>query len=166
MTKLSEAVERVEGFDPSRGLHILQHSLGVDRFGQGNQYRNHFVTGEGSTDYPDCQALVAAGLMTRQKGGRLTGGDDAFFVTEAGKAYVAEHSPPAPKLTASQRRYREWLKVSDATNESFIEFCRRQSALATEARRAETENTGSVHEGAGPKDNAQDMSAINTIGKE
>jgi hypothetical protein len=32
-------------------------------------------------------------------------------------------------------------------------------ALATEARRAETENTGSVHEGAGPKDNAQSDAA-------
>ena len=29
-------------------------------------------------------------------------------------------------------------------------------AIATEARRAETENTGSVHEGAGPKDIAHD----------
>lgn len=122
------------GFDPARGLHILQHSLGVDKHGQGAQYRNHFVTGEGSTDYPDCEALVAAGLMTKQRGGRLTGGDDAFFVTEAGKAYVSEHSPPAPKLTASQQRYREWLKVFDVTGESFIEFCRRttQSTGETE----------------------------------
>jgi hypothetical protein len=29
------------------------------------------------------------------------------------------------------------------------------TALATEARRAETVKQGSVHEGAGPKDNAQ-----------
>lgn len=113
------------GFDPVRGLHILQHSLGVDKYGQGNQYRNHFVTGEGSTDYPDCQALVRAGLMTRQKGGRLTGGDDAFFVTEDGKQYVAANSPPAPKLSRGQQRHREWLRVSDATGETFIEFCRR-----------------------------------------
>lgn len=114
-------------FDPSRGLHILQHSLGVDKYGQGNQYRNHFVTGEGSTDYPDCEALVRAGLMVRQKGGRLTGGDDAFFVTEEGKRYVATNSPPAPKLTRGQQRYREWLNVSDATGETFIEFCRRKA---------------------------------------
>jgi hypothetical protein len=33
------------------------------------------------------------------------------------------------------------------------------SALATEARRAETLQDGSVHDGAGPKDNAQDESA-------
>ena len=120
--------EEVSALDPSRGLHILQHSLGVDKHGQGKQYRNHFVTGEGSTDHPDCCALVRAGLMTKQKGGRLTGGDDAFFVTDAGKQYVADNSPPAPVLTRSQRRYREWLNVSDATGETFIEFCRRRDS--------------------------------------
>jgi hypothetical protein len=119
--------EEATGFDPARGLHILQHSLGVDKHGQGRQYRNHFVTGEGSIDHPDCSALVRAGLMTRQKGGALTGGDDAFFVTDAGKLYVAENSPPPPKLTRSQQRYRDWLRVSDATGESFIEFCRRKT---------------------------------------
>jgi hypothetical protein len=39
-----------------------------------------------------------------------------------------------------RRRYRSWLA---------------EEAIATEARRAETGNTGSVHEGAGPKDIAQ-----------
>ena len=34
-------------------LHILQHSLGLDKYGDGNQYRNHFVTGPGSTDFDD-----------------------------------------------------------------------------------------------------------------
>ena len=135
------------GFDPSRGLHILQHSLGVDRHGQGERYRNHFVTGEGSVDYPDCMALVGAGLMERRGYSALAGGDWCFTVTEAGAAYVAEHSPPPPKLTAGQRRYREWLDVSDATGETFIEFCRRKAASAIKARRAET-GTGSVHESA------------------
>jgi hypothetical protein len=116
------------GFDPSRGLHILQHSLGVDQFGQGRQYRNHFVTGEGSDDHPTCCGLVAAGLMTRQNGNQITGGDDAFFVTDAGRRYVAENSPPPPKLTRGQARYRDWLSVSDITGETFIEFCKRRAA--------------------------------------
>ena len=68
--------------------HILRHSLGVPDPGQTNMYRNHFVTGEGSTDYPDCMALLGLGMMTRQNGNELTGGDDAFFVTEIGKAAV------------------------------------------------------------------------------
>lgn len=118
----------MSGFDPARGLHILQHSLGIDQFGQGEQYRNHFVTGEGSKDHPDCMALVAAGLMNVRRAIKMFGDMDGFTVTDAGRAYVAEHSPAPPKLTRGQQRYREWLNVSDATGESFIDFCRRKSA--------------------------------------
>lgn len=64
-------------------LHILRHSLGLTRGTE--MFRNHFVTGEGSSDYPDCCALVDAGLMTRRKGNELSGGDDWFIVTDAGK---------------------------------------------------------------------------------
>lgn len=103
-------------------LHILQHSLGVDQHGRGEQYHNHFVTGEGSTDYPHCMALVEAGLMTRRAGNALSGGDDVFFVTDAGKAYVAENSPPPPKTTRSQRRYQAFLD-SD-TSQSFLDWVR------------------------------------------
>lgn len=63
--------------------HILQHSLGLS---SGRQYRNHFCTGPGSTDYDDCMALVEQGLMTRRAGNALSGGDDIFYVTEAGIA--------------------------------------------------------------------------------
>lgn len=100
-------------------LHILQHSLGVDRFGQGKQYRNHFVTGEGSLDHPDCMALVGMGYMTRRQGSALTGEMDVFFVTDAGKAAVAEQSP---KLTPAQKRYRAWLDADCGL--SFIEYCK------------------------------------------
>jgi hypothetical protein len=116
------------GFDPARGLHILQHSLGVDQYGRGQQYRNHFATGEGSVDHPDCMALVSAGLMNVRRATAFMSGMDLFYVTDAGRAYVAENSPPPPKLTRAQQRYRHWLNVSDATGETFIEFCRRDSA--------------------------------------
>lgn len=42
-------------------LRILQHSLGLDQYGAGRQYRNHFVTGEGSDGFPLCRELVAEG---------------------------------------------------------------------------------------------------------
>lgn len=103
-------------------LHILQHSLGADEFGRGRQYRNHFVTGEGSVDYPHCMALVEKGLMTKHLGSALTGGDDLFHVTEAGKRYVAELSPPPPKLMRSQRRYRSYLDADSGM--SFGEWLR------------------------------------------
>ena len=95
-------------------LHILQHSLGLDQYGAGRQYRNHFVTGEGSDDFPLCRELVAEGLMTERAGNALSGGSPVFFVTRAGIDFVAKNSPAKPpekKLTRSQRRYREGLRA-------------------------------------------------------
>lgn len=88
-------------------LHILRHALGVGDDGRRAAYRNHFVTGQGSTDYPLCKELVARGLMTQRSGNELTGGCDLFVVTEAGRS--AARPAPAPKLTRSQQRYRAWL---------------------------------------------------------
>lgn len=90
-------------------LGILQHALGVDQYGQGEQYRNHFCTGPGSNDYDACMALVEQGLMMRRDGSPLTGGDYLFRVTDWGKAFVALSSPKPPKLTPGQQRYREYL---------------------------------------------------------
>lgn len=66
------------------GINILRHSLGLRQNGLGRSHRNHFVTGEESTDWPICMALVDAGLMIRRRGSALSGGDDIFMVTEAG----------------------------------------------------------------------------------
>lgn len=94
-------------------LHVLQHALGRDERGQSRHgrgdYRNHFCAGEGSEDFATCREAVAQGLMVEHPPSALSGGDSVFVVTDAGKAYVAEHSPPAPKLTRDQRRYRAWL---------------------------------------------------------
>ncbi len=92
------------------GLHILQHSLGLDQFGQGKRYRNHFCTGPGSFDYTTCRDLVAAGFMEERQGNDLSDGDSVFIVTDAGKDFVDRHSPRPPKLTRSQKRYRAWLR--------------------------------------------------------
>lgn len=92
-------------------LHILQHSIGADQYGRivRGGGRNHFVTGEGSRDHPHCVGLVAAGLMTRRAGSAISGGDDIFHVTDAGKSYVFTQSPPPPRLTPGQRRYQAFL---------------------------------------------------------
>ena len=107
----------------SAKLHMLQHSLGADEFGRGRQYRNHFVTGEGSIDHPHCMALVEMGLMTKHRGSALTGGDDLFHVTDAGKRYMAEQSPAPPKLTRSQTRYHEYLDAD--SSDSFADWLKR-----------------------------------------
>lgn len=62
---------------------ILRHALGLGR--SNREYRNHFVTGPGSTDYPHCEALVESGMMRRYEGCPLTGGDPMYIVTDAGK---------------------------------------------------------------------------------
>lgn len=76
-----------------RQIGILRHALGTGDDSRKQAYRNHFVTGEGSDDYADCMALVDGGLMARRAGSELTGGNDLFMVTEAGKRVSAPADP-------------------------------------------------------------------------
>ena len=100
-------------------LHILQHALGVDEYGQGRQYRNHFCAGGG--DIGICESLISLGLMKRHKT-TVVLPDFNCSVTEAGKQAMAEQSPKPPKLTRSQRRYLDFLDWADATDGTFREF--------------------------------------------
>lgn len=111
----------------AKQLHILQHSLGLDEYGRGNPYRNHFVTGEGSKDHADCVALVDLGFMTRRSGSALSGGDDVFTVTEAGRAAVVARSPAPPKVSPGKQRYLDWLAYDSGI--SFIEYLKMRSHL-------------------------------------
>ena len=90
-------------------LHILQHSLGVDSYGRGPRYRNHYCAG--GSDIEKCRELVGLGFMQEQSGSALTGGDPLFTVTRDGIEAVAEQSPAPPKLTRGQRRYRAYLRA-------------------------------------------------------
>ncbi len=103
-------------------LHILQHALGLDRFGQGTHYRNRYTLSQLSDGFGDCQEMVAAGLMVCRDTRQLTGGMYTFQVTDAGKAAVKQHSPAPPKLSRGKRRYREFLSWSSATGGTFREF--------------------------------------------
>lgn len=106
-------------------LHILQHSLGLDQYGEGRRYRNHFVTDSTSDDGRKCEQLCALGYMTAHGSlGELSGGMNTYSLTPAGIDAVALQSPAPPRLTHSQQRYRsflrsdcgetfgEWLKLS------------------------------------------------------
>lgn len=99
-------------------LQILQHSLGVDHYGSGAQYRNYFCAG--GNDIALCRELVRAGYMIERSGCEASGGDPIFHVTESGKSLVATESPSPPKLTRGQRRYRAYLRSE--TGETFIEW--------------------------------------------
>jgi hypothetical protein len=99
-------------------LHILQHSLGLDQYGQGNQYRNHFCAG--GKDVERCRELVAMGYMREFSPSFLTGDAPGFIVTPSGIDAVALHSPKPPKLSRGKRRYRAYLHSE--CGESFGEW--------------------------------------------
>ena len=110
----------------SAQLHILQHSLGLDQYGQGTWYRNHYVCGTGHHGYDDCRALCELGLMTERGANDLTGGDSCFVVTDEGKAAVRRESPKPPRLSRGQRRYRAFLNADCGMK--FGEWLKREGA--------------------------------------
>lgn len=64
-------------------IELARHALGLPN-SRRTSYRNHFVTGAGCDDYAEWQAMVAAGFAKRRAGNQLSGGDDVFWLTEAG----------------------------------------------------------------------------------
>jgi hypothetical protein len=107
-------------------LHILQHTLGLNQYGKDPQggavgHRNHFVAGEGHSEYPIIADLVLAGYMVKRSPCAVT--DHWFSVTDAGRAAVQNESPKPPKLSRSKQRYKRYLEFGDGFD-SFIEFCR------------------------------------------
>lgn len=108
-------------------LHVLQHTLGLDGYGQGRQYRNHYVAG--LADVSKCRALVALGYMQEHPPTELSGGDPIFVVTRVGMAAVTRESPKPPKKTRSQIRYLEYLEVADLFD-GFGDYLERRQARA------------------------------------
>jgi hypothetical protein len=90
-------------------LHILQHSLGCDKFGRGKLYRDYYCVGlTNDKTLADIQALVALGWM--RPGHKINEGRDQYFhVTQLGISAMKGHSPAPPKLTRGQQRYRDFL---------------------------------------------------------
>lgn len=98
-------------------LHIIQHSIGCDQYGQSESagrnesdgcfgyYRNRYV----SDPTPDLIALVAARLMVDRGAYDIAGGMHYYRITEAGVAAMKQQSPKPPILTRGQKRYREFL---------------------------------------------------------
>jgi|WetSurMetagenome_2_1015567.scaffolds.fasta_scaffold212072_2 hypothetical protein len=103
-------------------LHILQHSLGVDQYGKGEQYRNHFATGPGGKDFVNCQQLTEMGFMQYLGTRKMWGDMHCFVVTTAGKDAVALESPKPPKISRSKARYQRFLEYGDGFD-SFFDFC-------------------------------------------
>lgn len=97
-------------------LHVLQHSLGCDQYGnstasehhEGGYYRNRYVCDSGD---PAVDSLVAVNLMKDCGPSSLAGGMHLYVVTPEGVAAMKEQSPKAPTLTRAQRRYRQFLQA-------------------------------------------------------
>lgn len=108
-------------------LSILQHALGLDRYGQGQDgtYRRHYVAGRNCSEWQVLMTLVEDGLMIRHEPSELTGGGHCFVATDAGRDYVRRESPDPPKINRNQKRYLDWLKVSDPLNCTFGEYLKR-----------------------------------------
>jgi len=124
--------------DPS--LHVLQHALGLDDYGQGrydkkqtafDSYRNRYITEPECDGWDLRMAHVEAGRMVRHEPREIFGGPTSycFCVTDAGKAFVISNSQKPPKVSRGRRRYLEWLEVSAAYDISFGEWLRRGCTL-------------------------------------
>ncbi len=92
-------------------LHVLQHSLGVGKYGDGNPYRNHFVTSPDGPDGKLCSELVAMACMKDHGPQMLASGMHCYTVTPFGIDAVALQSPPRPKISRSKQRYQEFLRA-------------------------------------------------------
>ena len=60
-------------------LHAIQHSLGCDKYGRGNHYRNRYVCHPGN---PVIDSLVAAGMMVDTAPPSFTGGMHCYVVND------------------------------------------------------------------------------------
>jgi hypothetical protein len=110
-----------------RQLEILQHALGVDKYGRGEMYRNHFCAG--GDDEATCRELVALGYMRTFERSYLP-----YYnctVTESGKSAMLAESPTPPKLSRSQKRYRAFLRAD--TGRPFGEWLKDQKGAGAHA---------------------------------
>ena len=120
----------------ARQLEIIQHALGCDQYGKTAcrsvpahpdhfpYHRNHFCAG--ASDESDCRTLVELGFMVQHE----TTGWLPYFncsVTPAGIKAMRDESAAPPKLTRSQRNYRDFLDAD--TGMTFAEWLRREVSV-------------------------------------
>ena len=89
-------------------LHILQHSLGSDKYGRGYSRDYYCVGVEDEITLKDIRFLVSQGWM--RAGHTINEGrDQYYFVTSLGLSAMVGESPKPPKLTRAQQRYQDFL---------------------------------------------------------
>jgi hypothetical protein len=88
-------------------LHILQHSLGLNQFGEGSHYRNRYI----SDPNADLDGLVRVGFLKDFGAIEAYDGMHYYEVTPAGKIAIQKESPKPPKISRSRRRYLAFLNA-------------------------------------------------------
>ena len=127
-------------------LHILQHSLGLDQYGQSSHrpnsddfhgcYRNRYYTSADSPAGKECQELVALGLMEDHGPQPHCSGMNCYTVTDEGYAAMKAASPPPPKVSRSAKRWAAYLVVREAWGMSFKDYLKWPDRREHEARAA------------------------------
>ena len=107
-----------------RHLKILQHTLGVNEFGQiprglRDFTRNYFCAGE--ADKPICQSLIDLGYMQAHATTEWLPYLNCS-VTPEGIAAMRRESQKPPKVSREKKRYLEFLDFSDAYDCTFREW--------------------------------------------
>ena len=111
-------------------LSILQHALGVDSFGRGEMYRNHFVAGPGHSDFDTCMKATHDGLLAHRENEHVVGGH-IFTVTLSGKQYVRECSPRPDRKQRAKDRYSRFLDLREVCPDlTFRDFLRKEKERA------------------------------------
>ncbi len=124
-----------------QSLQILQHALGLDEFGRGKSYRNHYVASDGCDGWDICHEHVAAGRMIRHEPRAIFGGGEhcCFTVTDAGREFVRATSPRPSKKQRNRERYLEWLAVHEFCPDlTFGEWLKKRSARPTQSLTSQT----------------------------
>ncbi|CAN5951040.1 unnamed protein product [Sphagnum jensenii] len=107
-----------------RQLEILQHALGVDKYGLTPKgftpyTRNRFCAGAG--DEPDCRELVKMGYMVQHETTEWLPYFNCSVTTEGMKA-MHKASPAPPKVSRSAKRFEEYQTFSDAFDCTFRQW--------------------------------------------
>jgi hypothetical protein len=108
-------------------LHVLQHSLGVDKFGQGTTYRNYFAAG--ALDEVVCRDLIALGFMQEYRSASPEP-YVYFAVTDDGIRAMRRESPMPPNLTPTRRHYLECLRTTGDCSCSFAKCLKNRTSTA------------------------------------
>lgn len=111
-------------------LHILQHSLGVDKYGLTPKgytpyTRNHFCAGV--SDESTCRELVELGYMVQHERREDLPYFNCSVTTEGMKAMHAASEKP-PKMSRSAKRFEEYRTFDDAfggcTFRQWLDICK------------------------------------------